>query len=98
MVTLTVENYLSWCSVTIENGAASTSASQTVMVPAGTVVHVNAVKASNVFVFGYWFGTDGDTTAAHDTNMMTTATVTTNKTIQACCPFASAPTTPCGAP
>lgn len=99
MVTLTVKNYLSWCSVTIENGSPSSAASQTVMVPAGSVVHLNAVKLNDTFVFGYWFGTDGDTSAAHDTNMTTTATVMdANKTVQACCPFASAPTVPCGAP
>ncbi len=97
-VTLTVEDYLRWCSVTVEGGAATTVASTTMTFPMGTVVDLTAMKASATFVFGYWAGTDGDTTSAHDTNMDTTVTMTGNKTVQACCPFASAPTVPCGAP
>lgn len=31
-------------------------------------------------------GTDGDTTAAHDKNMTTTVTMTSDKTVLACCP------------
>jgi hypothetical protein len=83
--TLTVQNYLNWCDVT-ENGTTYPASVPPVMSFApGTVVDLNAV-AGQFFVWGYWTGTDGDTTAAHDTNMTTTVTMTSNKTILACCP------------
>jgi hypothetical protein len=99
--TLTLENYLSWCSVTEAGTSEGTTATVTMSFPAGTVVDLNAMAASNVFVWDYWVGTDGDTTATHDTSMSTTVTMTKDKTVQACCPFAvaagSAPV-PCPAP
>ena len=98
MVTLTIDNYLSWCSVKVNNGTATTTETTTLMVPSGTTVNLSGDKANATFVWGYWFGTAGDTTAAHDKNMTTTVTVTKDTKVQACCPFASAPTTPCPAP
>lgn len=97
-VTLTVQNYLSWCTVAVNGGGSSAAATQTLTVQPGTVVNVSGDKASATFVWGYWVGTAGDTTAAHDTAKMTTVTVNANKTIQACCPFAVAPNTPCPPP
>ena len=82
---LTVQNYLDWCNIT-ENGTAYPASVPPVMsFAAGTVVNLNAV-AGQFFVWGYWTGTDGDTTAAHDTNMTTTVTMNSDKTILACCP------------
>jgi hypothetical protein len=97
-VILTVKNYLSWCSVSVDGGPANTTATQMLPFPKDTVVSLSADKASAVFVFGYWVGTTGDTSPSHDTAMMTTVTMDADKTIQACCPFASAPNTPCPAP
>jgi hypothetical protein len=86
LYTLTVQNYLDWCDVT-ENGTVYPASAPPVMSFApGTVVDVNAVAATG-FVWGYWTGTDGDTTSAHDTSMTTAVTMTSNKTILACCPF-----------
>jgi hypothetical protein len=53
--------------------------------PPNTVVNLNAVP-NYIFVWGYWTGTDGDKTSAHDMSMSTTVTMTSNKTILACCP------------
>ena len=97
-VKLTVQNYLAWCSVSVQGGSASTNATQTVNVPAGTVVNLTGDKANATFVWGYWFGTAGDTSAAHDTKKATTVTVTKDTVVQACCPFANAPNTPCPPP
>jgi hypothetical protein len=97
-VTLTVQNYLSWCTVAVNGGGSSTAATQTLTVQPGTVVNVSGDLSSPTFVWGYWVGTAGDTAAAHDTAKMTTVTVNANKTIQACCPFAAAPNTPCPPP
>jgi hypothetical protein len=98
MATLKLENYLSWCSVAVDNGAANTTALQTLMYPSGTVVHLSGDMASNIFVWGYWVGSDGDVSASHDQAMMTTVTMSGDKTVQACCPFATAPNTPCPPP
>src|SRR6185312_6304970 len=60
-ITLTIENYLSWCSVT-ENGGPLAA---TMTFPQGTVVNLAAMPASSFFIWGYWVGTDGDTGSAH---------------------------------
>jgi len=93
--TLTVQNYLDWCDVT-ENGTAYPAAVPPAMSFApGTVVHLSAAPNS-IFVWGYWTGTDGDTGAGHDTGMTTTVTMTSDKTVVACCPDPppAAPTCP----
>jgi hypothetical protein len=89
--TLALQNYLSWCSV-IEQGTSegSTAAPPLLTVPAGTVVNLSATPSDATFVWGYWVGTDGDTSNSHDTNMTTTVTMSKNKTVQVCCPFAVA--------
>lgn len=80
MVTLTLNNFDAWCTVTEEGVAAP----PTMMFPVGTVVHLNAGPVSDAFVWGYWTGTDG---GAKDTKMSTTVTMSANKTVLACCPF-----------
>jgi len=87
MHTLTLNNTLSWCTVSVNGGTSSTAASRTFMFPAGTVVNLHGDTAdSTVFVWGFWTGTDGDTTANHDHNMSTTVTMSSDKTVVACCP------------
>ena len=94
LYTLTVQNYLDWCDVTENSTVYPASVPPVMSFAPGTVVNVNA-EAATVFVWGYWTGTDGDTTSAHDTSMTTTVTMTSNKTILACCPFPPpAPTCP----
>ncbi len=95
MYTLTVQNYLSWCDVT-ENGALyAASAPPAMSFPAGTVVDLTAVP-NTIFVWGYWTGTDGDTSAGHDMSMSTTVKMDGDKTVMACCPDPppAAPTCP----
>ena len=89
---------MSWCSVSIDGGAASTASSQTLTFPMSTVVSLRADPANSTYVFGYWVGTAGDSGPSHDTGMATTVTMDGNKTVQACCPFASSPNTPCPPP
>ena len=84
--TLKMENYIQWCLVTEQGTDEGTTDPVTQSFPAGTVVNLHAMPDTG-FVWGYWFGTDGDTTSAHDTNMTTTVTMTKDKTIQACCPI-----------
>jgi hypothetical protein len=96
-VTLTLKNYVNWCSVTVNGGTPST-ADQTLQFAPGTVVVLHGQEANASFVWGYWRGTDGDTSASHDTSQGTMVTMTADKTVQACCPTTAAPTTPCPDP
>jgi hypothetical protein len=99
MANLKIENYLAWCSVSVENGAASTNAVITKSVPVGTTVHLMGDTASvSEFVWGYWRGTVGDTGSSHDISKTTTVVMSGDKTVQACCPLTGAPTTPCPDP
>ncbi len=95
LYTLTVQNYLNWCDVT-ENGTlyAAGVPPVTSFAP-NTVVNLSAAP-NYIFVWGYWTGTDGDKTSAHDMSMATTVTMTSNKTIVVCCPDPppAAPTCP----
>jgi hypothetical protein len=58
--TLTVMNFLSWCSVSINGGAASTGATVTASVTPGSVATIVAAPAGNGFEIGTdpWFGVD----------------------------------------
>jgi hypothetical protein len=80
MVTLTLNNFDFWCTVTADGAAAPA----TKMYAKGTVVHLNGGPVGDSFVWGYWSGTDGGN---HDTSMMTTVTMSADKTVLACCPF-----------
>lgn len=95
---LKLENYLSWCSVAVNGGTANTTAVQNLSFPAGTTVNLTGGPANATFVWGYWVGTTGDVSATHDVATATTVVLNQNRTVQACCPFATDPTTPCPPP
>jgi len=82
-VTLTVLNFESWCSVTVNGGAASTAASITASVPAGTVTIVATPKdASFAIRPDPWFGvTDNDGGAANGTDVGSGTTETSTETV-----------------
>jgi hypothetical protein len=86
--TLSVDNYLVWCSVEADGVPLVFSRSNEVTsvdFPAGSVVTLSGDALSG-FVWGYWTGTDGDT-GAFDRNMVTTVTMDGDKSVLACCPF-----------
>ena len=98
MVTLTVKNYLSWCSVSVGGGTASTNAVQTKIVPVSTAVPLTASPASTVFELGpnMWHHVDADTnntgvpgTVNGTTSSATKTTPSTPGTacVWVCCPF-----------
>jgi hypothetical protein len=64
--TLTVKNFLNWCSVEINGGSASTDATVTASVAAGTIATIVATPASSSFQIGPapWFGVDQNGGAA----------------------------------
>jgi hypothetical protein len=85
-ITLTVHNYKSWCSVTVNGGTASKDATQTVCVASGTSVDLTAEPASTKFELGTdpWH----DTTTADEAKGTATITVTkTDDCVWVCCPF-----------
>ncbi|MEA2749297.1 MAG: hypothetical protein QOI41_3440 [Myxococcales bacterium] len=94
--TLTVMNFLSWCSVTINAGAASTAASVTASVAVGSTATMVVTPASAAFTIGPtpWFGVteNGGGAAAgvqqgSGTGATSTATVvvTGNQCVSVCC-------------
>jgi hypothetical protein len=78
--TLNINDFDSWCTVTVGGNPAS------LVFPAGTVVSLDAV-ANATFHFHYWLGTDGANAGnnGQDPNAMTTVTMTANKSVLACC-------------
>ncbi len=95
-VTLTVMNFLSWCSVSINGGAASTAASMDMPFDVGSTVTVVARPASAAFMIGPdpWFGVtqdDGGPAPGADmgtgTSETSTATVVVdgNHCVSVCC-------------
>ncbi len=83
-VTLTVLNFLNWCSVTINGGTASTGASLTASVASGSTATIVATPANNAFVIGAdpWFGvTQNDGGAAPGTDNGTGTTETSTATV-----------------
>jgi hypothetical protein len=98
MFTLKLENYISWCALTVNNNAVPIMDVQTLQFAPNTVVNLSGDKKNATFVWGYWVGTTGDVGPSHDTMMMTTVKMDSDKTVQACCPFANMPNVPCAAP
>jgi hypothetical protein len=108
-VTLTVMNFLSWCSVTINGGTASTGASVTASVPVGSTATLVATPAPNsTFQIGPepWFGVtqnDGGAAAGTDNGSGATETstamvvVTGNQCVSVCCQEPNNSPTPCPA-
>jgi hypothetical protein len=104
--TLTVMNFLSWCSVTVNGGAASAAASMTTAVADGSTATIVAMPASSSFEIGAdpWFGvTENAGGAAAGTDNGTGATETTTATVvitgdhcvSVCCELPGNSPTPC---
>jgi hypothetical protein len=83
-VTLTVTDYLSWCTITVGSNVPYATASKTFDVPVGTVVHLTATPNASL-TWAYWTGTD-NTDGGKDSNTQTTVTMNADKTVLACCP------------
>jgi hypothetical protein len=89
--TLTVNNYLGWCLVGVNDGPLSNSQSTQYTFDQDVVVNLQATPTPG-FVWRYWAGTDGDTGSGDPgTCVMSTcsATVTMefDRTVLACCSF-----------
>jgi hypothetical protein len=82
--TLTVMNFLNWCSVAINGGPASTGATVTASVAPGTVAMIVAAPSSSSFQIGAdpWFGVDqNDGGAASGTDVGSGASETSTATL-----------------
>jgi len=91
--TLTVMNYLSWCSVGVNGAAANINATQTVMVASGTAVPLTATGAPGFVLSGtMWHHVDDDTgagapgTVTGGTTSAEKVTVSGAKCVWVCCP------------
>jgi hypothetical protein len=104
---LTVKNYLSWCSVSVAGGTASTAAVQMVPITTAGPKMLVATAASATFQLGanMWHHTDGDTGTGEPGTVsgpMSTATVSVttsaSKCVWVCCPFSNPAGTGCDVP
>ena len=79
--TLTVMNFLRWCSVTINGGAASTGETLAASVAPGSLATVVATPASSSFQIGAdpWFGVDENDGGAASGTDVGTGTSETSK-------------------
>ena len=91
--TLAIDNFASWCSVSVDGGVASSASSISNSFPEGKVVSLHAGPISDIFVWGYWTGTDADF-GANDTNQTTEVTMSADRYVFACCPFPAIGTCP----
>jgi len=90
--TLTIDNYLGWCSITVNGGMAFTDMTKSFTLPASSHAQLHGDTSDSIyFVWGFWSGTDaGD----HDASKSTTVTMTGDKTVRACCPDVGQTTCP----
>jgi hypothetical protein len=94
---LTVKNYLSWCSVTVDNGTPSISAQQIVNVAPGAIPLVAEARVGFQLGATPWHDTDGDSGAGdagtragsgQTETSSTAATVASSpKCVWVCCEF-----------
>jgi hypothetical protein len=97
--TLTVMNFLNWCSVEINGGAASAAATVTATVTPGSTARVVAAPSSSSFQIGAdpWFGVDandggpamgidvGSGTNERSTAIVTISATRTTQCVSVCC-------------
>jgi len=97
--TLTIKNYLAWCSVTVNGGTPNTTATQTYHLPLNSTVTAHGdTKNSSAFYWGYWgnVGSDGGLDpGGEDTSMDISFVITGDLTLDACCPDNGQPLTQC---
>lgn len=80
---LTIDNFLAWCSVSVNSAATTPNPPPTPFTP-GAVVSLFGQPVSQNFIWGYWSGTD---VPGHDGNQTSTVTMTSDRTVFVCCPF-----------
>jgi hypothetical protein len=99
---LTVKNYLTWCSVTIGNGAPSAAGMQQVPITASGTIMLQASPSSSSFedAGNMWHHTTGDTGTGETgtvvgtgmaavSTAMVTVTMGASKCVWVCCPFSA---------
>jgi hypothetical protein len=86
---LTIDNVLDWCDITVDGTVYRKTSPPPRSYPAGTIVHLGGAPTSATFIWGYWTGTDAAASpTAKDPSTTATVTMSADRTIKACCPFA----------
>jgi hypothetical protein len=81
--TLTINNDFAWCNVTIDGGSPDSSLTITAPIFPGIVAQLHADPLPT-FIWGFWSGTDdGDNFTMQDT----TVTMTSDRSVEVCCPI-----------
>jgi len=90
MYTLTINDYLSWCNVSVNGGQTTSNPQPMQFAPDASVALHGDTANSNAFYWGYWQApslADG----GKDTNMNVNITMNGDVTILACCPDLNTP-------
>lgn len=90
LFTLTIDNFLSWCSISVGGDVPSIAATISKTFSQGSVVTLQGAPTTG-FVWGYWTGTDA---GGNDTNQTTQVTMSSDRGVFACCPFPTSSTCP----
>jgi hypothetical protein len=97
--TLTIKNYIGWCSITVNGGTPSTAGTQTFQFAPNTSVTVHGDTANaSLFYWGYWGNVAPDGGLAdggEDLSMSVSFNITRDMTLNACCPDLNQPLTQC---
>ncbi len=94
-LTLTIRDYLQWCSVKVNGGQPSVLDPQTFFFNPDASVALHGESASDAsFYWGYWQG-PGIGDGGQDLNQNVTLQMTGNVTVHACCPDNGFPLTQC---
>ena len=90
MYTLTINDYLNWCNVSVNGGQATSSPQAMQFAPDASVALHGDTANAQLFYWGYWQAptlADG----GKDTNMDVNITMNGDVTILACCPDNNTP-------
>ena len=85
--TLTVDNYLSWCTVGVNGGTSSTAASTAFSFPDNQgPIPLHGAPAPG-FIWGHWIGTDFDTGQGDTLQDSRITMYCSDRIVKVCCPF-----------
>jgi len=91
MYTLTINDYINWCAVSVNGGDASTMDPQTFQFPPDASVSLHGDTASSQSFYWGYFQSANLVDGGKDTNMNVTIQMNGNVNVLACCPINNTP-------
>ncbi len=91
LFTLSISNYIDWCSISVNNGPAAADDPVVSFEKGRTIALHGDTSNASYFVWGFWTGTDA---GGDDTNMDATVTMSSDRDVTVCCPDVGSSTCP----